>query len=177
MRSLLPSLKLHPFTNSPTAAVATHCPHRSLPPLVHLHARRIHTSTHARTHARRLKETQAINKSLSCLSDVFQALSKGSAHVPFRNSKLTYLLQDCFAGDGKTLMMVNLSPTCASSHESLCSLRFAATVNQVHMGTARKNISRIGGGGGAGAGTGMGGGVVNPASSSMNITVDTGTSF
>ncbi len=94
----------------------------------------------------RLKETQAINKSLSCLSDVFQALSKGSAHVPFRNSKLTYLLQDCFAGDGKTMMVVNLSPTMGSTHESLCSLRFASTVSQVHMGTAKKNISKIPGG-------------------------------
>jgi len=41
----------------------------------------------------RLKETQAINKSLSALSDVFIALSKGAPHVPFRNSKLTYFLQ------------------------------------------------------------------------------------
>lgn len=37
----------------------------------------------------RLKETQAINKSLSCLADVFNALAKKAPHVPFRNSKLT----------------------------------------------------------------------------------------
>jgi len=93
----------------------------------------------------RLRETQAINKSLSCLSDVFQALAKGASHVPFRNSKLTYLLQDCFAGDGKTMMVVNLSPTVASAQESLCSLRFASTVSQVHMGTAKKHVTKIGG--------------------------------
>ncbi len=91
--------------------------------------------------AKRLKETQAINKSLSCLGDVFTALSSGSSHVPFRNSKLTYLLQDCLSGDGKALMFVNLSPTLKSSHESLCSLRFAQRVNQVELGKATKNIS------------------------------------
>lgn len=39
-----------------------------------------------------LKETQAINKSLSCLGDVMNALYQKSAYVPFRNSKLTMLL-------------------------------------------------------------------------------------
>lgn len=43
--------------------------------------------------AQRLKETQNINKSLSCLADVFSALSAKASHVPFRNSKLTYLMQ------------------------------------------------------------------------------------
>ncbi|CAM9164568.1 unnamed protein product, partial [Ectocarpus sp. 6 AP-2014] len=75
--------------------------------------------------AQRLRETQAINKSLSCLADVFSALSAKASHVPFRNSKLTYLMQDCLSGDGKALMFVNLSPTAASANESVCSLRFA----------------------------------------------------
>lgn len=43
--------------------------------------------------AQRLRETQSINKSLSCLADVFSALSSKASHVPFRNSKLTYLMQ------------------------------------------------------------------------------------
>jgi len=89
---------------------------------------------------RRLKETQAINKSLSCLGDVFNALGSGSKHVPYRNSKLTYLLQDCLSGDGKALMFVNLSPTIPSCNESLCSLRFAQRVNQVELGRATKHI-------------------------------------
>merc|ERR1712127_810698 len=90
--------------------------------------------------ARRLRETQAINKSLSCLGDVFTSLANGSKHIPFRNSKLTYLLQDCLSGDGKALMFVNLSPTIASSNESLCSLRFAQRVNSVELGKATKQV-------------------------------------
>lgn len=88
----------------------------------------------------RLRETQAINKSLSSLGDVFNALAQGATHVPYRNSKLTYLLQDCLSGDGKALMFVNLSPTTASSNESLCSLRFAQRVNQVELGKPTKHI-------------------------------------
>ena len=94
----------------------------------------------AGSNARQLRETQAINKSLSCLGDVFTALSNGTKHVPFRNSKLTYLLQDCLSGDGKALMFVNLSPTEESSSESLCSLRFAQRVNQIELGKATKHI-------------------------------------
>lgn len=101
----------------------------------------------AASDAQRLKETQAINKSLSCLGDVFTHLANGSKHIPFRNSKLTYLLQDCLSGDGKALMFVNLSPTLESSNESLCSLRFAQRVNQVELGKATKHIQYGGKGG------------------------------
>jgi len=90
--------------------------------------------------AKRLKETQSINKSLSCLGDVFNALATNASHVPYRNSKLTYLLQDCLSGDGKALMFVNLSPTTMSCGESVCSLRFAQRVNQVELGKATKHV-------------------------------------
>lgn len=89
----------------------------------------------------RLKETQNINKSLSCLADVFTSLAKNASHVPFRNSKLTYLLQPCFKGNGKTMMLVNVSPTIESASETLCSLRFAQQVSQVHLGQAKKRIT------------------------------------
>jgi len=95
------------------------------------------------TDAARLKETVNINKSLSCLADVFLALANKQQHVPYRNSKLTMVLQDCLSGDGKALMFVNVSPTHASSQETLCSLRFAAQVSQVELGKASKNVFNV----------------------------------
>ncbi|KAJ9566172.1 hypothetical protein OSB04_002138, partial [Centaurea solstitialis] len=90
----------------------------------------------------RLKETQAINKSLSSLSDFIFSLAKKEDHVPFRNSKLTYFLQPCLGGDSKTLMFVNVSPDPSSVGESLCSLRFAARVNSCEIGIPRCQIVR-----------------------------------
>ena len=90
--------------------------------------------------AARLKETQAINKSLSCLTDVFTAIAAKQSHIPFRNSKLTHLLQPALSGDGKTLMMVNLSPTESSYGESLCALRFAQAVNKCELGRPKRQL-------------------------------------
>jgi len=82
------------------------------------------------------------------------AIGNKAGHVPFRNSKLTYLLQPALSGDGKTLMMVNLSPTGESYGESMCSLRFASQVNQCELGKPRKSVKDAGAAGaGASAGT------------------------
>merc|ERR1719330_746260 len=91
----------------------------------------------------RAKEAMAINKSLSALTDVFAAIGKKQSHIPFRNSKLTYLLQPSLSGDGKTLMLVNLSPTELSTQESLCSLRFASQVNKCELGKAKRSLEEV----------------------------------
>ena len=91
----------------------------------------------------RMRETVAINKSLSALTDVFVAIGNKQVHIPFRNSKLTYLLQPALSGDGKTLMMVNLSPTDASFGESVCSLRFASQVNKCELGKAKRQTQSL----------------------------------
>ncbi|CUA78121.1 Kinesin-like protein KIFC1 [Rhizoctonia solani] len=103
------------------------------------------SSSGAANHKDRLKETQAINKSLSALGDVIAALGNNGGggekgHIPYRNSKLTYLLQNSLSGNSKTLMMMNMSPLAAHLNESLCSLRFATKVNNTTLGVAKKQI-------------------------------------
>lgn len=86
---------------------------------------------HSQAEGDRMKETQNINKSLSCLGDVIEALGRGSGHVPYRNSKLTHLLQYSLGGNSKTLMFVMVSPLETHLKETLTSLRFATKVCSV----------------------------------------------
>ncbi|KAA8524934.1 hypothetical protein F0562_011428 [Nyssa sinensis] len=88
----------------------------------------------------RLKETQNINRSLSALGDVISALATKSPHIPFRNSKLTHLLQDSLGGDSKTLMFVQISPNENDQSETLCSLNFASRVRGIELGPAKKQL-------------------------------------
>jgi len=89
-----------------------------------------------------LKEAQNINKSLSYLGDVIAARQEKKGHVPYRNCKLTYLLQDALSGDSKVLMFVCANPCPENAGESLCSLNFASRVRSVELGKAKKNVSK-----------------------------------
>ncbi|XP_011023634.1 PREDICTED: kinesin-like protein klp-3 [Populus euphratica] len=86
----------------------------------------------------RLKESQFINKSLSALGDVIAALASKTGHIPYRNSKLTHMLQSSLGGDCKTLMFVQISPSSADVGETICSLNFASRVRGIESGPARK---------------------------------------
>jgi kinesin family member C1 len=112
----------------------------------------------------RLKETQNINKSLSCLGDVISALGQqsgggagfnprgsvngsgagtdGAAHIPYRNSKLTYLLQYSLSGQSKTLMFVMVAPEKKHLQETITSLKFAEKVGNTRIGVATSRRSK-----------------------------------
>ncbi|XP_027342983.1 kinesin-like protein KIN-14Q [Abrus precatorius] len=94
-------------------------------------------------HGDRLKETQNINRSLSALGDVISALATKSSHIPFRNSKLTHLLQDSLGGDSKALMFVQISPNENDLSETICSLNFASRVRGIELGPAKKQLDTI----------------------------------
>ncbi|OQS07359.1 kinesin [Thraustotheca clavata] len=89
----------------------------------------------------RLKEAQNINQSLSTLGNVIQARANKQKHVPYRDSSLTYLLQDSLGGDSKTLMVACSSPVDYNAEETFCTLNFAARTRSVEMGKASKNVA------------------------------------
>ena len=75
----------------------------------------------------RLEECKNINLSLSALGNVISALieKRHRGHIPYRNAKLTRLLEDSLGGNCKTTMMVMVSPAMEAYGESLSSLKFA----------------------------------------------------
>ncbi|XP_043709102.1 kinesin-like protein KIN-14I isoform X2 [Telopea speciosissima] len=87
----------------------------------------------------RLKEAVHINKSLSALGDVISSLAQKNSHVPYRNSKLTQLLQDSLGGQAKTLMFVHISPEPDAVGETISTLKFAERVSTIELGAARVN--------------------------------------
>ncbi|CAD8169825.1 unnamed protein product [Paramecium octaurelia] len=78
-----------------------------------------------------MEEAKYINKSLSALNDVMIALSTKSSFIPYRNSKLTYLMRECLGGNSKTIMIINISPSFINLDESMSSLQYGQKVKQI----------------------------------------------
>lgn len=76
----------------------------------------------------RLIEAAAINKSLSALGQVFTALRTSQTHIPYRNSKLTHILQDSLGGDAKCCVFVAVSPAESNLHETVGTLQFGSVM-------------------------------------------------
>ena len=80
----------------------------------------------------RFREATKINLSLSALMNVITSLVDGkSKHVPYRDSKLTRLLQDSLGGNVKTCMIANISPSSTSYEETLSTLRYADRAKRI----------------------------------------------
>ena len=88
-----------------------------------------------------LNEAKYINKSLSALGDVMEALDQKSKHVPYRNSKLTHFLQDSLGGNSKTMMIITTCPTDYTAEETLFTLQFASRVRNISVGPAKRNFN------------------------------------
>ncbi len=73
----------------------------------------------------RVNEMTAINGSLSALGSVVAALTERRGHVPYRDSRLTHLLQDSLGGNCRTTVLATLSPSVDAFEESCSTLRFA----------------------------------------------------
>ena len=82
----------------------------------------------------RFKEGVKINLSLSALGNVISALADGKAnkgHIPYRDSKLTKLLQDSLGGNSKTIMLANINPSSLHYEETLGTLRYASRTKMI----------------------------------------------
>ncbi len=79
-----------------------------------------------------LDEAKNINKSLSALGNLINALTDPKiSHIPYRDSKLTRLLQESLGGNSKTRLIINISPSLYNFGESLSSLRFGFRAKQI----------------------------------------------
>jgi kinesin family member 5 len=85
-----------------------------------------------------LEEAKKINKSLSALGMVINSLTDGkSSHIPYRDSKLTRILQESLGGNSRTTLIINCSPSSYNDAETLSTLRFGTRAKSI------KNKARV----------------------------------
>ncbi|KAG7382549.1 hypothetical protein PHYPSEUDO_004748 [Phytophthora pseudosyringae] len=101
----------------------------------------------AKVYGRHINELKAINLSLSALGNCISALSKqsqqnqASYHVPYRDSKLTRLLQSSLGGNAKTALVVTVTPAVSEAPETLQTLQFGQRAMQVAVRAHRSALS------------------------------------
>ena len=79
-----------------------------------------------------LEEAKKINKSLSALGMVINALTDGrSSHIPYRDSKLTRILQESLGGNSRTTLIINCSPSSYNDAETISTLRFGVRAKAI----------------------------------------------
>ena len=89
---------------------------------------------------RLLEEANMINKSLTNLGNVINHLTDGkSTHIPYRDSKLTRILQESLGGNAKTSLIITCSPAKYNLDETLSTLRFGARAKRI---TNKAKINR-----------------------------------
>lgn len=84
----------------------------------------------------RLREAASINKSLSALGHVIMSLvdqRQGRRHIPYRDSKLTFLLQEALGGNSRMVMLACVSPSTPNAAETLSTLRFANGAKRIKI--------------------------------------------
>ncbi|KDO26412.1 hypothetical protein SPRG_08215 [Saprolegnia parasitica CBS 223.65] len=86
-----------------------------------------------------VNELKAINLSLSALGNCISALSKQQSHVPYRDSKLTRLLQNSLGGNAKTALILAVTPEVSEAAESLATLQFGQRAMQIQV-SAHVNV-------------------------------------
>lgn len=88
----------------------------------------------------RLVETQNINKSLSCLGEVINALDNKSRHIPYRNSKLTFSLKDALSPGSKTIMICTVRTLEDTWNETQSTLNFASRARNISLGSTKQMV-------------------------------------
>eukprot|EP01063_Lacrimia_lanifica_P028938 TRINITY_DN4321_c0_g1_i1.p1 TRINITY_DN4321_c0_g1~~TRINITY_DN4321_c0_g1_i1.p1 ORF type:complete len:1000 (+),score=336.52 TRINITY_DN4321_c0_g1_i1:121-3120(+) len=71
-----------------------------------------------------IRENAAINRSITVLGIVVHGIANGESHIPYRDSKLTRVLQPCLSGKGNATILLTLNPTAAQAAETAMSLKF-----------------------------------------------------
>jgi hypothetical protein len=90
-------------------------------------------STDVSSESKHLRELTSINQSLSSLGNVIAALSTNKGHIPYRDSKLTRLLQDSLGGNTRTIILACIAPTIQHAHETVNTLQFADRAKSVML--------------------------------------------